>query len=63
MTHHTKTYTQITPRPLNALEAQEVERWLVYNAQRIAQLDTHIAACSKQGGSTILEVARKHYER
>ena len=59
MSHHTKPYTQITPRPLNALEAQEVERWLVYNAQRITQLDQYIKERASHGGTVFSQFIKE----
>lgn len=51
------------PRPISARELREQAYFRKVNLEKIAAIDAYIMECEKQGGVTILEVARKHHER
>lgn len=51
------------PRPISARELREQAYFRKVNLEKIAAIDAYILECEKQGGVTILEVARKHHER
>lgn len=53
MTLHIPPRIAITPRPLNALDHQSLERWHQANLIQIARLDKQIRESVLNGGSTV----------